>query len=177
MRTSSPGSIDSIRCCCCLLPLPLRPDQDEPQQHEHGDDQDQGSTSVYSSSGPPASRASASALKASKSPRSIAARAPAVSLSTNHRLCRLSSRSPRISCWLTRWRTYAREKRAAGRALAALLERARIAGEAGVAEVQPARSRERRAGAGGARRQDAVEHVDPPRDTSRIPSASPMPMK
>ena len=38
------------------------------------------------SSGLPASRASASALKAGKSPRSIAARAPAVSVNTNHEI-------------------------------------------------------------------------------------------
>ena len=56
----------------------------------------------------------------------------------------------------------AREARA-GRAAAALLERPRVAREAGVAEVEPARRGERGAGARGAGRQDAVEHVDPAR--------------
>ena len=57
----------------------------------------------------------------------------------------------------------AREARAGG-AGAVLVERARVAGEAGVAEVQPALPGERGAGARDARRQDAVEHVDPALD-------------
>ena len=52
----------------------------------------------------------------------------------------------------------------AGRAGAAVVERALVAGEAGVAEVEPTLARERAAGARGARRQDAVEHVDAARD-------------
>ena len=50
-------------------------------------------------------------LEAASSPLSIAARAPAVSSSRKRRLCRLSSRRPSSSCWLTRCRMYAREKR------------------------------------------------------------------
>ena len=62
----------------------------------------------------------------------------------------------------------AREARAR-RARAALLERPRIAGEAGVAQVQPARRGERGAGAGRAGRQDAVEHVDAGPDHAQDP--------
>ena len=58
----------------------------------------------------------------------------------------------------------ARENPRAGRAAAAFLERSRIAGEPGVAQVEPAARGERRAGARGASRQHAVEHVDPARD-------------
>ena len=49
----------------------------------------------------------------------------------------------------------------ARRAAAAFLERPRVAREAGVAQVEPPPSRERRACAGRPRRKDAVEHVDP----------------
>ena len=48
----------------------------------------------------------------------------------------------------------------AGGARAVLVERPRVAGEAGVPEVQPARPSECAAGARRAGRQDAVEHVD-----------------
>src|SRR3972149_3996310 len=75
-----------------LLPGALWADQQHPQQDEHGENDDQ--RSHGSSSGPPASLASVSALKAASAPRSIAARARAVSRNTNHRLCRLSRRRP-----------------------------------------------------------------------------------
>ena len=55
-------------------------------------------------------------------------------------------------------------ERRARRAVAALVERPRVAGEAGVPEVEAPLPRERAAGARGARRQDAVEHVDAARD-------------
>src|SRR5438067_7132463 len=52
----------------------------------------------------------------------------------------------------------------AGRARTAFVQRARIAGETGVPEVEASLPRERRARAGGARREHAVEHVDAPLD-------------
>ena len=52
----------------------------------------------------------------------------------------------------------------AGRAGAAVVERALVAGEPGVAEVEPSFVRERAAGARCAGREDAVEHVDAARD-------------
>ncbi len=51
-------------------------------------------------------------------------------------------------------------ERRARRAGAAFVQRARVARKACVAEVEPALPRERAAGARGAGRQDAVEHVD-----------------
>ena len=57
----------------------------------------------------------------------------------------------------------------AGRAGAALVERARVAGEAGVPEVEAPFPRERRAGAPEPRRQNAVEHVDPALDDVEDP--------
>src|SRR5205823_4107611 len=48
----------------------------------------------------------------------------------------------------------------ARRAGATVLERSLVAREPGVAEVEPALARERGAGARGAGREDAVEHVD-----------------
>src|SRR5436309_5576141 len=48
----------------------------------------------------------------------------------------------------------------AGRARTAFVQRARIAGETGVPEVEASLPRERRARPGGARREHAVEHVD-----------------
>src|SRR5262249_57445612 len=50
------------------------------------------------------------------------------------------------------------------RARAAIVERRVVAGKAGVAEVEPSLPGEHGAGSGGARRQDAVEHVDPALD-------------
>src|SRR3954454_3673347 len=52
----------------------------------------------------------------------------------------------------------------AGRAAAAFLERARIAGVARIAEVHLSGRRESRAGARRPGRKDAVEHVDPGSD-------------
>src|SRR5205085_10126824 len=49
----------------------------------------------------------------------------------------------------------------AGRARAVVVERALVAGEARVPQVEPARPGEGASRAGGARGQDAVEHVDP----------------
>ena len=86
-----------------LQAAPLRGDQEQPEQGEDGDDHDQ--LGQGSSCGPPASRASAAAVKASSSPRSIACRAPAVSSSRWCKLCRLRSLSPSSSSWLIRWRT------------------------------------------------------------------------
>src|SRR6187397_3243930 len=57
----------------------------------------------------------------------------------------------------------------AGGARAALLERPRIAGEASVAQVQPAGRGQRGARTGGAGREDAVEHVDPGPDHAQDP--------
>ena len=55
---------------------------------------------------------------------------------------------------------YARVNLRAGRAVAALVERRLVAGEAGVLEVEAAGRGERRPRAAHPRRQDAVEHVD-----------------
>src|SRR5579871_6661054 len=52
----------------------------------------------------------------------------------------------------------------ARRARATVLERPLVARESGVAKVEPPLARERAAGARGARREDAVEHVDAARD-------------
>src|SRR5438093_1278364 len=52
----------------------------------------------------------------------------------------------------------------AGGALASLLERPLVAREPRVAEVEPSVARECAAGARGAGREDAVEHVDAARD-------------
>src|SRR5207237_5388114 len=52
----------------------------------------------------------------------------------------------------------------AGRAVATLVERALVTGEASVPEVEPAARRERGAGPSHPRRQDAVEHVHAPLD-------------
>src|SRR5437870_3047475 len=93
-----------------LLAGALGTDQHQPQHRE--DQQDDQESSVHEpSSEAPASRASAAARKDWNSPRSIAARACAVNLRTKRRLCRLRSRSPSNSSWLTRCRTYARVNR------------------------------------------------------------------
>src|SRR5262249_34095972 len=89
-----------------LLAL-LRPHEEQPHGGEEHDDDDQ---VAHVASG--ARRASASALYDRSSPRSIASRAPATRSSRERRLCRLSRRNPRISCWLSRCRTYARVNRA-----------------------------------------------------------------
>src|ERR671930_644737 len=122
------------------LAAPLRPDQEQPEEREEDHDDDEAGhdrngtalrrwrlsgqdvrvprTSVCTdrSTGrdelPAAlSRARASSLNAVKAPFSIASRAPAVRSRRKRRLCRLSSRRPRSSCWFTRWRRYARVKR------------------------------------------------------------------
>src|SRR5919197_4165715 len=122
------------------LAAPLRPDQEQPEEREEDHDDDEAGhdrngtalrrlrrngqdvrvprTSVCTdrSTGrdelPAAlSRARASSLNAVKAPFSIASRAPAVRSRRKRRLCRLSSRRPRSSCWFTRWRRYARLKR------------------------------------------------------------------
>ncbi len=111
-----------------------------------------------------ARRSSASALKAASSPRSIAARAPAVRSSRKRTLCSERRTSPSSSCWFTRWRRYAREKPVQAPARAALVERRGVAGEAGVAEVEASLPGQRRPGPAEPRRQHAVEHVHPALD-------------
>src|SRR3954468_13179661 len=96
-----------------LTPL-LRPDDDQVEEKERDDDDEEeprpAARSDDHSSGPFARR-STSSFQVRNSPRSIACRAAATRSSRKRKLCRLSSRSPRISCWLTRWRMYARLKR------------------------------------------------------------------
>ena len=58
---------------------------------------------------------------------------------------------------------------AAAETLEPFLERPRVACEAGVLEVEATVGGDRGAGAGGARRQDAVEHVDPAGDHAEDP--------
>src|ERR671930_2021851 len=82
------------------LAAPLRPDQEQPEEREEDHDDDQ---TGHDCNGI-ASRSIASALNAAKAPRAIASRAPAVRSSRKRRLCRLSRRRPRSSCWFTRWR-------------------------------------------------------------------------
>ena len=95
------------------------------------------------------------------SPRSIASRAPSVSRTTKRRLWSESRRSPSSSFWFTRWRMYARVKRAqAGQSHPSSSGDSSRAKRAFRRLSRPARG-ERAAGAGGAGRQDAVEHVDP----------------
>src|SRR5205823_11155288 len=94
------------------LALLLGPHDDEVQKGERDDDEEEAwaAHGMSSFSVGRASRASASALHDAKAPRSIACRAAATRSSKKRRLCRLRSRRPRISCWLTRWRMYARVK-------------------------------------------------------------------
>ena len=68
--------------------------------------------------------------------------------------------SPSSSSWLTRWRTYARREARARGTVAAVLERARVAREAGVAEIEATVGGQRRSRPRGTGRQHAVEHVD-----------------
>src|SRR5438874_3808837 len=85
----------------------LRAQDREPHEEEGDRDQNESGWVHVASMTPRAarpSRASASALKSASCPRSIAARAPAVRSSRKRRLCRLSSRNPSSSSWLTRWR-------------------------------------------------------------------------
>ena len=105
-----------------------------------------------------------SSMKCASRPASIAERAPAVRSSRNVRLCSESRRRASSSCWLTRWRRYARREPGARRAAAALVERPLVAREARVLQVQAAVRGERGAGPPHPRRQHAVEHVDPARD-------------
>src|SRR5437667_1852930 len=90
------------------LPLPLRQDDDQPEQEERDDDdQEETRTAAARSDDQPIApfaRWSASSFHVRNSPRSIACRAAATRSSRKRRLCRLSSRNPRISCWFTRWR-------------------------------------------------------------------------
>src|SRR5207244_11273284 len=84
-----------------LAPLALRPDEQEPHQGEEDDDHDY---EVHVGTSAAWSLASAASLYDCSSPRSIALRAPAPRSSTKRRLCSVSNRWPRSSCWLTRWR-------------------------------------------------------------------------
>src|SRR3954468_2764243 len=96
-----------------LTPL-LRPDDDQVEEKERDDDDEEEPRPAARSddhSFGPFARRSASSFQVRNSPRSIACRAAATRSSRKRKLCRLSSRSPRISCWLTRWRMYARLKR------------------------------------------------------------------
>src|SRR5205814_2469812 len=79
---------------------PLGPDQEQPHQGEQRHEDDQ--VAHVASSGAAWSFASAASLYDRNSPRSIAARAPATRSSTKRRLCRVRSRWPSSSCWLTR---------------------------------------------------------------------------
>src|SRR6266550_736296 len=95
-----------------VLALPLRPDDDQPEEQErnHDDEEDSRPAAAARSddhSLAPFARRSASSFQVRNSPRSIACRAAATRSSRKRKLCRLSSRNPRISCWLTRWRMYA----------------------------------------------------------------------
>src|SRR5947208_8112606 len=98
-----------------VLALPLRPDDDQPEEQERDDDDEEDSRPAAARSDDhslaPFARRSASSFQVRNSPRSIACRAAATRSSRKRRLCRLSSRNPRISCWFTRWRMYARLKR------------------------------------------------------------------
>src|SRR5919205_684234 len=155
------------------LPAPLRPDQEQPEQREEDHDDDQ---SVHGCNGI-ASRPSASSLNAANTPRSIASRARSVSSSTKRRLCRLSRRRPSSSCWLTRWRTYARLKRAqaghpqrssSGRGSRAKRAFRRLSRPSHVSAL-PVRA---------VRVGRTQSNMSIPRSTtSRMPSGSPMPMK
>src|SRR5205807_1584729 len=78
----------------------LRPDQEQPHDRKQDDERNQETQEASSEAA--ASRSSAAALYEASSPRSIAARAPAVRSRTKRRLCRLSRRRPSNSCWLTR---------------------------------------------------------------------------
>src|SRR5919201_2717758 len=89
------------------LSTPVRPDDEQPEEDEEDDDDDESGHNRYGT----ARRANASSLNDAKAPRAIASRAPAVRSSRKRRLCRLSRRRPRSSCWFTRWRRYARLKR------------------------------------------------------------------
>src|SRR4029079_5341863 len=99
-----------------LLGLPplLGPDDDQVEEQERDDDdEDEPRPTARSDdhSSTPFARESASFFQVRNSPRSMACRAAATRSSRKRKLCRLSSRSPRISCWLTRWRMYARPRR------------------------------------------------------------------
>src|SRR4029079_9564858 len=99
-----------------VLALPLRPDDDQPEEQERDDDDQKDPRPAAAASSDdhslaPFARRSASSFQVRNSPRSIACRAAATRSSRKRKLCRLSSRNPRISCWLTRWRMYARLKR------------------------------------------------------------------
>src|SRR3954470_819015 len=90
-----------------VLALLLRPDDDEPEEQERNhDDEDESRPAARSDdhSPTPFARRSASFCHVRNSPRSMACRAAATRSSRKRKLCRLSSRSPRISCWFTRWR-------------------------------------------------------------------------
>ena len=61
MRISSPDVDARLQLSVHLRAAALRPDEEQPEQGEHGDDDDQ--LCQGSSCGPPASRASAAAVK------------------------------------------------------------------------------------------------------------------
>ena len=143
--------------------------------NEQNDDQESWHRSSWE---PPASRASACARKSWNVPRAIASRASGGQSMNEPEIMQGEQTKPEQLLLVDEMPDErARESGARG-AAAALLERARIAGVAGVAQVQPARRRERRAAsapsASAARSRTCRCRAA---ITSRMPSASPMPMK
>src|SRR4051812_9981437 len=156
------------------LALALWADEQQPHQPEQRDDHDQ---VPHVASSERRSLASASSLYDRSSPRSIAARAPATRSSTKRRLCRLRRRSPSISCWFSRCRTYAREKRVhAGQPQSSSSGRGSRAKRAPLmfscpSQVSALPVRAFRVGR-------TQSNMSMPRSiTSRIPTGSPIPMK
>src|SRR6476620_124956 len=106
------------RLLLALAP-PLRPNDDQVEEQERDDDDEEEARAASARCDDhrrvhymaPFAPSRASSFQLRNSPRSIARRAAATRSSTKRQLCRLSSRNPRISCWLTRCRTYARLKR------------------------------------------------------------------
>src|SRR5579871_1187757 len=94
------------------LLAPLRPNDDQPHRGEREDDEEkEDRTAAGVSAGRGRGRCRCDEHQVStpfrqevNSPRTIASLAPATRSSKKRRLCRLSSRSPRISCCVTRWR-------------------------------------------------------------------------
>src|SRR4051794_27215188 len=92
-----------------VLPALLRTDEHEPEEEEREDDEKEAEAAHKCPSW--VSRESASRRQLSNAPRSIARRASRTRSMRKRRLCRLRRRMPRISCWFTRCRMYARLKR------------------------------------------------------------------
>ena len=145
-----------------LLASALRADQQHPQQGEHRDDDDQRCHAILlRAAGKPSERGCRVGLQLTALDRRPRARGQS---QDEPQIMQGEQTEPEDLLLVQEMPDVRTAESRAGRAFASGLERSRIAGEAGVPEVEPAGCRQRRAGARRAGREHAVEHVDPARD-------------